>query len=181
MASSYTDYLLEKLSISLFIALLSLAYINSIALYIPIPKGIEEELHRVILETKELFKSISGPLDMLMYIAKKQLQMALYIVIPLAGIIVYTWTLTITSWSIVLESIYQEKYVLMALATNMLHPLTFLELLSFSLLLIESNTLIFNLITKKDVISMLHSTFTISISLIMLIVVTVLRIISIAF
>lgn len=168
---SYIDYLSKRLTLSLLITFLSIIYITIVIYYIPVPEDIKKELSGTLLRVREVLAEISDPLDKFIFILKEELRMVLYVVTPLIGAMVYVWVLTLSAWGITVEALYQGKQINIAVLESIYNPLIFLEILSYSLLLVGSSNIVFDIIVRrsKDVKMVLYHIFTIVIALTMLI------------
>lgn len=160
MICDYITYLSRKIPIALLIVFISLAYISIVALYIPVPEDMKEELIINLAKSKEEISNISDTFDLLIYMLKQKLYLALYIVIPLIGPIIYVQTMTTWAWSLATE-IELQNLTKKDIINTISHPLLFIDILAYSILIIESNIIFINIvITRRNKKHLLYHVIT---------------------
>lgn len=165
---AYIIYLSKRVPIALAITLLSLLYIIYTVLYVPVPVSERDLLLNIVKEYQEILSNISNPFNTYINLIDSGLKLSVQLVVPFYGAILYVLTLTINSWIISLEAEVNNIDVRSAIVSA-IHPVSFIELLSYSILVVEGNSFFYEVmhrfIHKKSSKSLHYSLITILIAI----------------
>ncbi|MEM0490378.1 MAG: hypothetical protein QXG46_05705 [Ignisphaera sp.] len=165
MVKDGINYIIQNISVAILITLLIVAYINVIVICVPPPEGIREEIIESVTRIREVVSSLTIPQDRFMYMLQNELYIMMYIFIPVIGPINYIEIVTRYAWGIAITS-HTNSDTISNLLMLMSTPTLYLHLLSYSLIMIEGNRILLDIVKKKYYLRVwLYHIFTLSIAI----------------
>ncbi|MEM1541311.1 MAG: hypothetical protein QW101_02130 [Ignisphaera sp.] len=148
MVKDGINYIIQSISVAIFMTILFVAYINVVVICVPPPEGIREEIVESITRIKEIVSNATIPQDMFVYMIKNGLYTMLYVFIPIIGLINYIEIVTRYAWLIAINS-HTNSDAINSLLVLMSTPTLYLHLLSYSLIMLEGNRILLDIVKKR--------------------------------